>query len=165
MSVGVSMEELLGWNDQASLWWKEHLEAHPELLQVKCGIGGAATVQDLIRHIWGAELRWAQRLAGIPETPREAVPQGPVGALFEIHLEAATLLKGLLADAQQDWAAPYTVQSNMLPPEQRTFSRRKVLAHALFHGQRHWAQLATLLREAGSPAGFHGDLLFSRSLQ
>ena len=165
MSVGVSMEELLGWNDQCSRFWKAHLEAHPELLEMKCGIGGAATVQDLIRHVWGAELRWAQRLAGIPETPREAVPQGPVEALFGMHVEAEALLKGLLADAQQDWAAPYTVQSNMLPPEHRTFSRRKVLAHALFHGQRHWAQLATLLREAGAPAGFRGDFLFSSSLQ
>ena len=165
MSVGVSMEELLGWNDQSSRFWKGHLEAHPELLEVKCGIGGAATVQDLIRHIWGAELRWAQRLAGIPETPREAVPLGPVAALFALHLEADELLKGLLADTQQDWEAPYTMQSNVLPPDQRTFSRRKVLAHALFHGQRHWAQLATLLREAGSPAGFRGDILFSLSLQ
>ena len=40
-------------------------------------------------------------------------------------------------------------------------SRRKVLAHALFHSQRHWAQLATLVRAAGFPSGFRGDLLFS----
>ena len=165
MSVGVSMEELLGWNDEASQFWKGHLEAHPELLEVKCGIGGAATVQDLIRHIWGADLRWAQRLAGVPETPREAVPLGPVEVLFRLHQEAAELFRGLLADAQQNWDAPYTLEANWLPPEHSTFSRRKVLAHALFHGQRHWAQLATLLREAGTPSGFHGDILFSPSLQ
>lgn len=165
MSVGISMDELLGWNDEASEFWKEHLNAHPELLEVKCGIGGAANVQELIRHIWGAELRWAQRLAGIPETPREAVPLGPLASLFELHLEASGILKGLLADPKQDWDAPYTLEASWVPPELRTMSRRKVLGHALFHGQRHWAQLATQLREAGSPSGFRGDLLFSLSLR
>jgi uncharacterized damage-inducible protein DinB len=38
-------------------------------------------------------------------------------------------------------------------------------AHALFHGQRHWAQLATLVRVAGFPSGFKGDLLLSRALK
>jgi uncharacterized damage-inducible protein DinB len=52
-----------------------------------------------------------------------------------------------------------------LPPEARTFSRRKALAHTLFHSQRHWAQLATLVRSAGFPSGFKGDLIFSPALK
>jgi uncharacterized damage-inducible protein DinB len=157
------MEELLNWNNEASDFWKAHLDAHPELLELKCGIGGATKVQDLIRHIWGAELRWAQRLAGEPETPREAVPVGPLEAIFDLHLRAANTFKRLLANPQEDWDAPYTFQANWLP-EKRILSRRKVLGHVLLHGQRHWAQLATLAREAGSPSGFLGDLLFSASL-
>jgi uncharacterized damage-inducible protein DinB len=51
-----------------------------------------------------------------------------------------------------------------IPFEARTVSRRKVVAHALFHGQRHWAQLATLVRTAGFPANFRGDLLLSAAL-
>jgi uncharacterized damage-inducible protein DinB len=52
-----------------------------------------------------------------------------------------------------------------VPPEARTVSRRKVAVHALFHSQRHWAQLATLVRNAGFPSGFKGDLLFSPALR
>ena len=85
MSVGITFEEMLAWNDQASAYWKAHLDANPNLLELPCGIGGAKNVQEFVRHIWGAELRWAQRLAGIPETPREKIPAGPLDALFDLH--------------------------------------------------------------------------------
>ena len=165
MTVEISIAELLTWNEETSNFWNSHLEAHPELLALDAnGIGGAQTVQDFVRHIWGAELRWAQRLAGVPETPREAVPQGPLGALFDLHLQAMAHFRRLLDDSHQDWSAPYTMDAAWLSPEQRTFSRRKAFGHVLFHAQRHWAQLATLLRQAGSPSGFRGDLLFSSGL-
>jgi uncharacterized damage-inducible protein DinB len=164
MSVSVQMEELLTWNDEASDYWKGHLENNPALLQLPCGIGGAATVQDLVRHIWGAELRWAERLTGVAETPREAVPTGPLEALFELHLKAGPMYRKLLANPEENWEAPYTLNVPSVPLEKRTLSRRKVLAHALFHGQRHWAQLATLVRTAGFPSEFRGDILFSSAL-
>lgn len=164
MSVAIEMEELLVWNDEASDFWKAHLQKNPALLELPCGIGGAATVQDLVRHIWGAELRWAERLAGVPETPREAIPAGPLEVLFELHVKAGRLYRKLLAQAEENWEAPYTLDAAWLPPDKRTFTRRKVLAHALFHGQRHWAQLATLVRAAGFPSEFRGDLLFSSGL-
>jgi uncharacterized damage-inducible protein DinB len=164
MSVAVAMEELLVWNDEASRFWKGHFEANPALLELPCGIGGAATVQELIRHIWGAELRWAERLGGIPETPREAVPAGPLNVLFELHERASQMYKELLSDPNQNWEGPYTLTVAWLPEGKRTLTRRKVLAHALFHGQRHWAQVATLVRAAGFPSGFYGDILFSSAL-
>jgi uncharacterized damage-inducible protein DinB len=46
----------------------------------------------------------------------------------------------------------------------RTPTRRKIMGHVLLHAQRHWAQLATLVRAAGYPSGFGGDLLFTRAL-
>jgi uncharacterized damage-inducible protein DinB len=165
MNVAISMEELLRWNDETSNWWQAHLEAHPELLALESGgIGGAKTIQELVRHIWGAELRWAQRLAGEPETPREATPEGPLEALYDLHRRSMEIFRRLLADPSEDWDAPYTLDAAFLPPDKRTFSRRKALGHVLFHAQRHWAQLATLLRQAGSPSGFRGDLLFSSGL-
>lgn len=164
MSVAVEMEELLVWNDEASNFLRTHLEKNPALLELPCGIGGAATVQDLVRHIWGAELRWAERLSGVPETPREAVPAGPLEALFELHLKAGPLYRRVLANPEENWEAPYMLDVPWLPADKRTFSRRKVLGHALFHGQRHWAQLATLVRAAGFPSEFRGDLLFSSGL-
>ena len=73
MSVGISLEELLAWNEQSAAWWKTHLETNPALLELPSdiGIGGPATVQGFVRHIWGADLRWSQRLAGLPVADRE----------------------------------------------------------------------------------------------
>lgn len=164
MPPAITLDELLRWNDETSRFWHAHLAANPSLLVLPCSIGGAATVQALVQHIWGVELRWAQRLAGLPETLRDAVPQGPLDALFALHQQATDILGQLLNDPAQDWNATYTLTSNALPPDKRMHSRRKTLAHALLHAQRHWAQLATLVRVAGFPSGFGGDLLLSAAL-
>ncbi len=60
----------------------------------------------------------------------------------------------------------YVLEFNWMPPEQRTVSRRKVAAHMLFHSQRHWAQLAALvrLRLPGRPAVQFGATLGSGGL-
>jgi uncharacterized damage-inducible protein DinB len=164
MSAGITFEEMLAWNDQASAYWKAHFDANPNLLDLPCDIGGAANVQELVRHIWGAELRWAQRLATVPVTPREEIPTGPLDALFELHLQAVEIFRDLLARPDESWAGTYVLEFDWVPENERSVSRRKIAAHALFHGQRHWAQLATLVRNAGFPSSFQGDLLFSPAL-
>ncbi len=165
MSVGVSMEELLGWSEEASSFWKAHLDANPALLELPCGIGGAATVNDFVRHIWGVELRWAHRLAGEPELPRDAVPAGPLNAIYDTHKQAVRIFRKMLDNPTENWEGTYTLSVAWLPPEKQKMSRRKVLAHTLLHSQRHWAQLATLLRTAGFPSESRGDLLFSSAMQ
>ncbi len=164
MSVSIAMEELLAWNEEAARLWKQWLEANPAVLELPCGIGGAATVQDFVRHIWGVELRRAERLQGTPETPKDALPAGPVEALYDLHRRATVIYKKLLADPNENWEGPYTLKAPSFPPEQRTCTRRKVLGHALLHSPRHWAQLATLVRNAGHPTSIRGDLLLSSAL-
>jgi len=164
MSIGITLEELSDWNNESALYWKSHFEANPHLLALPCGIGGAVTVQDLVRHIWGAELRWAQRLAGVPETAREKIPPGPLDALFELHRHAVEIFHNLVAAPESAWNESYTLNFDWVPAGKRNVSRRKVAAHALFHSQRHWAQLATLVRNAGFPSNFRGDLIFSPAL-
>ncbi|MGD1106715.1 MAG: hypothetical protein ABR865_06690 [Terracidiphilus sp.] len=165
MSAGVTLEEMLAWNDQAPEYWKAHFDANPNLLDLPCGIGGAANVQEFVRHIWGAELRWAQRLAAEPETPRERIPAGPLDALFDLHRQAVAIYRRLLAAPELTWGEPYVLNFDWVPQEERTVTRRKIAVHALFHSQRHWAQLATLVRNAGFPSNFRGDLLFSPALR
>lgn len=165
MSLAITIEELLAWNNEASAWWKAHLEADPALLELSCGIGGAPTVQAFVQHIWGVELRWAQRVAGLPTMARESIPAGPLDALYDLHLQAASIFRIQLADSSQDWKQTIMLDTPSLPPQARTPTRRKAFAHALFHSQRHWAQLATLVRAAGFPSGFLGDLLFSSALE
>ncbi|MGA3345430.1 MAG: hypothetical protein ABSC76_11230 [Terracidiphilus sp.] len=164
MTPAITLEELLAWNDESSKFWKAHLDANPALLDLPCDIGGTTNVQGFVRHIWSAELRSGQRIARQPLTDRERLPAGPLDALFDLHVQALQLFRMLLADPAQNWDDKMTLDLNWLPPEARIFSRRKLAAHALFHSQRHWAQLATLVRAAGFPSGFKGDLLFSPAL-
>lgn len=164
MSVGITLEELFAWNAEVSAWWKAHLNANPQLLVLPCDIGGTKNVQELVRHIWGVELRWGQRLAGLPVSAKEDMPAGPLDALFALHEQAMDLFRGLLAASEARWNEPYTLDIAVIPPDRRTVSRRKVAVHALTHGHRHWAQLATLVRSAGFSSGFGGDLLFSQAL-
>lgn len=165
MTVGISLEELLAWNDQAANYWYEHLDINPSLLQVKCDIGGASSVQEFVRHIWLVELRWGQRLAGLPLLSKEAAPVGPLEALFRLHRQAMEVFRDLLAAPAQSWDQPYELDLNQIPEDLRHPTRRKVAAHALLHSQRHYAQLATLVRQAGNPLRFGGDLLFSPALR
>jgi len=76
MSAAITLEELLAWNDEAARYWKSHLEANPHLLALPCDIGPAKNVQEFVRHIWTAELRWAQCLAGVPVITKEQLPEG-----------------------------------------------------------------------------------------
>jgi uncharacterized damage-inducible protein DinB len=164
MIPSVTLEELLAWNEEAAQAWCAHLAEHPALLVLPCDIGGAQTVQALVRHVWGVELRWAQRIAGLSVTEREAMPAGPLDALYELHTQATAILRGALADAAFDWGERVTLRFPMFGPDPRDFSRRKLAAHFLFHSQRHYAQLATLLRQAGHGIEMRGDLLFSAAI-
>jgi hypothetical protein len=78
MTPTITLEELLAWNHESAAFWKAHLEANPALLELPCGIGGAANVQEFVRHIWGVELRWGQRITGLPVSPNEEMPNGPM---------------------------------------------------------------------------------------
>ncbi len=164
MTPAITLAELLVWNDEASNFWKKHLDANPALLELPCDIGGTANVQGFVRHIWGVELRWSQRIAGLPPTDREKMPTGPLDTLFGLHTEAMRIFRTVLDDGAQNWEETMTLEFQQISPEKRIVSRRKVAAHALFHSQRHWAQLATLVRSAGFPSGFFGDILISSAL-
>ncbi len=165
MTPAISLEELLKWNQESSDFWKAHLEANPALLALPCGIGGAVNVQQFVRHIWGVELRWGQRISGQPVSPNEEMPDGSLDAVFELHIKAVQLFRALLDDPALNWEETMKLDYDWLPPQARVVSMRKVTGHALFHSQRHWAQLATLVRAAGFPSGFKGDLLFSSALE
>lgn len=164
MSAGISLEELLAWNNESARFWRAHLDANPSLLELPCDIGGTANVQEFVRHIWGVELRWSQRLAGVPVLDKENTPQGPLEALFDLHLKAMEMVRGFLDGGIQNWDETIDLDLAWVPPDARQVSRRKIAAHLLTHSQRHWAQLATLVRAAGFPSGFKGDLFFSAAL-
>jgi hypothetical protein len=164
MTAAITLDELLNWNKESSEFWKAHLDANPALLELPCGIGGTANVLQFAGHIWGVELRWGQRIAGLPTLKKEDVPPGPLSTFYELHVKAVQIYRNLLDDPAFSWDETMRLEFDWLP-KPRIVSRRKVAGHALFHSQRHWAQLATLVRAAGFPSGFKGDLLLSSALE
>ena len=163
MTHGLSLEELLAWNDEASAFWKAHFEANPALLRLACDIGGTKTVQEFVRHIWGAELVWSQIISRLPVTDYDVWPHGPLDALFDLHLSAVRNFQMLSGNQETRWDEQ-SVDFPWRRPEQPKPTLRKAMAHVLLHSQRHWAQLATIVRSAGFHSAFLGDLLFSSAL-
>lgn len=163
MTPSITLQEMLGWCEQSADFWKVHLDANPALLQLPCGIGGNADVQAFVRHIWGAELVWSQIICGLPVTDYDVWPTGPLDALFDLHLTAVRNFRALLENPNMNWDE-CSVHYPWRRPEAPKPSPRKALAHILLHSQRHWAQLSTLVRAAGLPSGFLGDLLACSAL-
>lgn len=163
MTPALTLDELLAWSDESTRKWLQFLAANPALQQLPCGIYGTASVLGLARHIVAVELRHSQRLAGLPVTPYDEIPEDSLEALFALHAETVERLRTLLADPTQDWAAE--IEFTTLSAGKMHATRRKVFAHALLHSIRHWAQVATLARAAGLLPGFAGDLLASSALE
>jgi uncharacterized damage-inducible protein DinB len=161
----ITLQELLAWNQESADFWKAHFDSNSALLEQPCSIDDSGVVQELLRHIWMAELRWAQCVAGLRILPRTDLPKGPLNALFGLHQQAGEIIRALFDDPTWNWEEAVTLTYEWIPPELRNASRRKLTGHVLFHSERHWAQLATHLRLAGFPSGFKGDLIFSSALR
>ena len=82
----LSGKEMVAWVERTSSGWRDLLAAHPEALDLPCDIRETQTVAQLLQHIVAVELRFAERLSGLAETPYEAIPTGPVADIYATHL-------------------------------------------------------------------------------
>ncbi len=152
----VTMAEMLRWNDKTATHWAALLAAHPEALELKCEIYGAGDVRGVLRHIMAVELRFGERLMDKAPTPYEELPTSSE-ELFALHHRNVETFRNLLADPAMDWEERLEFKTIAIGTVATT--RRTMLAHALLHGIRHYAQLATLLREHGIKPDWHMDFL------
>jgi hypothetical protein len=164
MSVGLSFAELLTWNDEASAFWKKHLETHSEVAGAAVRDWrrqGCTGVREACMDGGSAVGAAAGRCAG------DCQGGGPGGSGPDAVWTARTGIGNLsrVADAPGGELGGIVHAQYPRSSEPITMSRRKVMGHALLHGQRHWAQLATLVRNAGFPSDFRGDFLFSKALR
>jgi uncharacterized damage-inducible protein DinB len=144
-------DQLLAWNDATAEAWKKLATDHPALLQIPCDIYNAGTVGKLLQHIVAVELRYAERLTNSPVTDYANIPYATAGEIFATHARTVSLLKNLLADPSFDW--DHDLEFMTLTAGRRRATCRTVFQHALLHGIRHYAQLATLVRPHGFSAG------------
>ena len=154
-SAALAAADLLAWNDANAKIWYSLATEHPEVLDIVCDIHKAKTVVDLLHHIVAAELRYAERLSDAPVTDFSAIASGTAAEIFATHDRAVAMLRRMIADEGFDWGGEIVFTT--LTAGKRRATRRAILHHALLHGTRHYAQLATLTRQHGfkaAPADF-----------
>jgi uncharacterized damage-inducible protein DinB len=158
--VAITGAELQEWVEQTSREWRKLISAHPEILSFPCDIRETKSVAGLLQHIVAVELRYAERLNGIPETPYESVPCDSVDSIYATHDRAMELLRRLMDRDDPFWEAILEFKTRSAGTLRA--SRRIVLAHLLTHSIRHYAQLATLVRQHGIAPGWEMDYILMR---
>jgi uncharacterized damage-inducible protein DinB len=162
-TAAITLEELLADNEAATEKWKVWFAANPAALDVPCGIYNSGTVRGLLKHIFAVELRHSQRLTGEEVTSDESIPVGSLDDLMAVHVRATQNLRKFLSSAS-DAALLEVVPLQTVSAGTVHASRRKLLTHILLHSIRHWAQLSSLLREAGYKTDWPKDFLFSEAI-
>jgi uncharacterized damage-inducible protein DinB len=164
MDDGVAFRELLAYTDAETERWHAWLREQPaEVLQVRVGDATRETVRELIGHIFAVELRYAQRLVDQPVTQYEELDMGSLDVLWRIHARARGALRQYLdAMPAGERTREMTFQTRKLGPLSAT--AHKVVMHTFLHGIRHWAQIATALRQAGYPPQWEHDWLMCEAV-
>jgi len=157
----ISFADLISANEAETQKWRTWFEQQPAaVLDVPLSIALAKNVREFLLHIFAVELRYAERLAGKPITDYETLPTGSVADLFAIGERARAMYRGYFATATDEDLAIVMEFPTRTAGTIRA-SKRKMFAHAMLHGVRHWAQLATALREAGYATNWGKDFLYS----
>ena len=152
----LSAEEVLAWYEKTSAGWRALVGAHPQLLTTACDIAGTQTLGGVLQHIVAVELRYAERLAELPATDYANISFDSVEAIYGTHDRAMQLFRQVLA-REIDWNERIEFMTRTMGPARA--SRKAVLFHALLHGTRHYAQLATLVRQQGIKPNWQMDYL------
>ena len=154
----LTAEELLAWLETTSTNWRALATTHPDLLALPCDIYGTQTVAHLLQHITVVELRYAQRILGLPESAYEDISTESIATIYTAHDRAAALYRQALATPGLDWETPIEFKTRSVGV--LLASSRTILIHAVMHSIRHYAQLATLVRQHGIKPTWSMDYLF-----
>jgi uncharacterized damage-inducible protein DinB len=161
----ISFGELLAANEAETGKWRKWFDEQPaSVLDVPLSIALAKNVREFLLHIFAVELRYAERLQGLPVTAYETLPAENVADLFAVGEKAGGMYREYLAKvSDEDLAAVIEFPTRTAGIFRA--SKRKIFLHAMLHGVRHWAQLATALREAGCPTNWGKDFLYSEVME
>jgi uncharacterized damage-inducible protein DinB len=161
--VDPTLFALLAWNRTESRRWKTWFVAHPSAVDVSMGTG-AGTVRKAIHHTFVVDLRYGQRLTGMPVSAFETIDVSDLDGLFSLAERAHDLLETWLVNATP--ATLDQVHTFMtLSAGELSASARKIFVHCCTHHVRHWAQVATVLRMNGHKSDWPHDLILSDAMR
>jgi uncharacterized damage-inducible protein DinB len=159
----LSCDEMLADFHQTADRWFAFFEANPGALEVRCDIAGTETVGQLASHIYAACVRLSQRLLEQEMSQYSTGLDGSLATMRGLQQEGEANLRSFLLSA--------TPESLNEKVELKTragvihVSRRKIFLHAMIHAIRHWAQVASVLRQNGFKTGWIHDFLGSSAVE
>jgi uncharacterized damage-inducible protein DinB len=113
-----------------------------------------------VLHIFGVELRYAQRLLEQPVSHPDEFTQSGVEEVFELGEHARSQLVEFLTNASADDLEKVLTFATMTAGTV-TATKHKIAANIFLHGIRHWAQVATVLRQNDFVDQWPHDMLLS----
>jgi uncharacterized damage-inducible protein DinB len=161
MVVNLSFDELMEYTDwereKWHAWFRQNGDQAMQMSAGPNGDGRFTTVGDLVRHIFGAEKRYVDRLSNRPLTDATAIPNDNVEALFEFGRQSrADLRKFVERFPAEKWDVS---EEHKILKYTINVSPRKIVIHIQMHEIRHWAQIATMFRLNGLPVEFQDFLM------
>ena len=175
MDSGIGFEALIEFTNLERAEWLDWFRAAP--IAATSAHGGASrlalstgphnngrirTVGELALHIFVAEKHHVDRLARRPLTDPPPGAATNVETLFDFGLHSRRALNAYISSEPAiDWDA--ALEFEIFPGRRVSVTPRKFVAHILLHEIRHWAQIGTMVRIAGTP-GPCPDLLFSPAM-
>lgn len=161
---GVSFDELLDYSSEETHRWRDWFIKNPAALDLATDIAGTRNVRELVLHIVIVQQRYSERLLSLAITEYEAMSSKTAGELFSLADNSVDNLRQFAHNANDnDWDGMMSFPTRSAGT--LTASRRKIFVHALMHGIRHWAQLATYLRQQGFKQDWQHDILMSSAMQ
>jgi uncharacterized damage-inducible protein DinB len=160
----LSYVELLAYTDEETRRWREYFQQNPKALETVIG-GRHNEVRGLVTHIFVSEFRWGQHLVGEQPTPNEAFKPQTLEEVWAIYATARRRMESWVAKASPEEMDRILTVRSATYNRDVTASKRKILTHALIHGIRHWAQIATALRQACFVSDWPHDMLYSPALR
>ena len=165
-AAGITFDELLRHNEEETERWHEFFRVNPEALDVCVDVAQSDSVRSVLVHIMAVELLYSERVQGIFRATFAAsdFPSGDVRALFTTGAKARANFREQLARySDADWNETLTFPTKISGP--LTASRRKMFVHTMLHSVRHWAQLATVLRQKGFKQDWQHDFIFTKAIE
>jgi len=156
-------DTLLAYSDGEQARWHDWFSLHPGALDVPFAEERLSTVRGMLIHIFGVELRYAERLTGRSVSSYDDIYDfagTTIEGIFALGERARALLRSYLEDATaEDMHTVLTFQT--LTAGTVSATKHKIASNIFLHELRHWGQLATVLRQAGFTDQWGHDFLLS----
>ena len=140
--------------------WHDWFIERPQAWAVPFATGRMATIGGVVMHIFGVELRYAQRLLDEEVTQWEDFRQTSIEDVFELGDLARGQLVHFLTTAPEA-ELDRVLNFQTLTAGLVSASKYKIASNVFLHGIRHWAQVATVLRQNGFGDQWSHDMLLS----